>query len=145
VATYIQSGNVIFETEGGAPARLAEQIQSSLSDAFGYGSWVIVRSRDQMKSTVEGAPAGFGEDSARYLYDALFLKEPLTAKAAMVEFRVKPEVDAAFEGDGVLYFSRLRARASSSYLSRVASLPVYKNMTIRNWNTTARLLAILET
>jgi hypothetical protein len=41
-------------------------------------------------------------------------------------------VDEIFAGRGVLYFSRLKSRATSSRLNRVASLPIYKNMTISN-------------
>jgi uncharacterized protein (DUF1697 family) len=29
-------------------------------------------------------------------------------------------------------------------LNRVASLPVYQQMTIRNWNTTTKLVAMLD-
>ena len=28
---------------------------------------------------------------------------------------------------------------------KLVSLPVYKQMTVRNWNTTAKLLALMET
>jgi uncharacterized protein (DUF1697 family) len=52
-------------------------------------------------------------------------------------------VDQAFAGKGVLYFSRLVAKASQSRMSRIVSLPIYKRMTIRNWNTTMRLAALL--
>jgi uncharacterized protein (DUF1697 family) len=44
----------------------------------------------------------------------------------------------------VLYFSRLIAKATQIKLSKVASMPMYKSMTIRNWNTTTKLLSMLE-
>jgi uncharacterized protein (DUF1697 family) len=53
-------------------------------------------------------------------------------------------VDRAFAGKGVLYFSRLISRASQSNLTRIISLPVYQSMTIRNWNTTTKLLNMME-
>ena len=53
-------------------------------------------------------------------------------------------VDQANVGPGVLYFSRLTSRASQSRLSRIVSTPAYQNMTIRNWNTTVKLLQMLE-
>src|SRR5437773_10191019 len=34
-------------------------------------------------------------------------------------------------------------KASQSYLTRVIQLPIYQSMTIRNWNTTTKLLAPL--
>jgi uncharacterized protein (DUF1697 family) len=53
-------------------------------------------------------------------------------------------VDEVTAGRGVIYMSRLKARATQSRLNRVASLPAYKSMTIRNWNTTTKLLALLD-
>jgi uncharacterized protein (DUF1697 family) len=53
-------------------------------------------------------------------------------------------VDAAHQGQGVLYFSRLTSKATQSYLSKIIGLPVYQHMTIRNWNTTTALLARLD-
>jgi uncharacterized protein (DUF1697 family) len=44
----------------------------------------------------------------------------------------------------VIYFSRLIRKASQSRLSRIVGLPIYKNMTIRNWNTATKLLALME-
>jgi uncharacterized protein (DUF1697 family) len=56
----------------------------------------------------------------------------------------KDGVDRVFAGSGALYFSRLIRKASQSYLPRLVSMPVYKQMTIRNWNTATRLLDIME-
>jgi hypothetical protein len=44
----------------------------------------------------------------------------------------------------VFYFSRLAEKKSNSKFSKVASLPEYKNMTIRSWSTTTKLLALME-
>jgi uncharacterized protein (DUF1697 family) len=43
-----------------------------------------------------------------------------------------------------LYFSRLINRAAQSQVSRVVGTPAYQNMTIRNWNTTAKLLELMN-
>ena len=55
-----------------------------------------------------------------------------------------PEVDQAYAGAGVLYFSRLIVKASKSRLNRLIGLPVYQSMTIRNWNTTTALLKMMD-
>ena len=47
-------------------------------------------------------------------------------------------------GNGVIYFERLTARASQSLLSKMASTPIYQEMTIRNWRTTTTLLRMLD-
>jgi uncharacterized protein (DUF1697 family) len=144
VATYIQSGNVLFEADERGPAALSEGIEAALSERFGYQARVVLRSHAQMRAVVADAPPGFGDQPELYRYDVVFLREPLTAAEAMNELRTREGVDQAFAGDGVCYFSRLISRAAQSYLSRVIALPVYRSMTIRNWTTTARLLALLD-
>jgi len=143
VVTYIQSGNVIFRAPDSTPAALTMRIEEMLASAFDYPGKVVLRSRRQMEAVVAGAPAGFGSQPDRYRYDAIFLRDTLTAQDAMGEVRVRPGVDRAWAGEGVLYFSRLIAQASRSYLSRLVSMPVYQEMTIRNWNTTTRLLRLM--
>ncbi|MCY4626147.1 MAG: DUF1697 domain-containing protein [Acidobacteria bacterium] len=144
VTTYIQSGNVIFRAPGSAPGPLTVRIEEMLAAAFNYRAKVMLRSRDQMRALVAGAPAGFGSQPDRYRYDTIFLRASLTAHAAMEEVRTRPGVDEAWAGKGVLYFSRLISKASRSYLSRLVSMPVYQDMTIRNWNTTTRLLKLMS-
>ena len=50
----------------------------------------------------------------------------------------------AHAGPGVLYFSRLISKASQSRLSKIVSSPIYKSVTIRNWNTTTKLLQMMD-
>ena len=144
VATYIQSGNVLFTASGIRAAELARRVETMLAETFDYEPTVVVRSQRQMRAIVDGAPKGFGGQPARYRYDVIFLKEPLTAKAALKSVPMRQDVDEVHAGRGVLYFSRLIARAAQSHLSKVVSLPIYQSMTIRNWNTTTTLLRMLD-
>ncbi len=142
VATYIQSGNVVFRSARSAPAALTRRVEELLTETFDYRASVVLRSRAQMRAVAEKAPNGFGSNDA-YRYDVIFLKEPLTASAALKDVPTNPDVDEVHVGPGVLYFSRLTSRASRSRLSRVVSLPIYQLMTIRNWNTTTKLLELM--
>lgn len=142
VRTYIQSGNVIFATEETDRRRLTARIGVALSETFGYEASLTLRSADELKEIIAGAPEGFGESPADYRYDVIFLIEPLTASEAMQSITIKPGVDQAFAGNSVLYFSRLISKASQSRLPRIIGTPVYQSMTIRNWNTTTKLLRL---
>jgi uncharacterized protein (DUF1697 family) len=97
-----------------------------------------------MRAVVDRRPKGFGAEPARYRYDVVFLKEPLTAKVAMKSLQLKPGVDEAHAGTGVLYLSRLDSRATQSRLNKIASSPIYPSVTIRNWNTTTKLLSLMD-
>jgi uncharacterized protein (DUF1697 family) len=144
VATYIQSGNVLFTASRANQRTLTGQIEKALSESFAYQSRIVVRSFEQMKAIVEKAPKGFGRQPTAYRYEVIFLWDPLTPDEAMKSVITKPGVDRVFTGDGVLYFSRLISRAAESRLRRVVGTPAYQNMTIRNWNTTAKLLDLMN-
>lgn len=144
VSTYIQSGNVLFESAGKGGTALANRIERMLESRFKIPLVVVVRSRAQMRAIVERAPNGFGADPAAYRYDVLFLKEPLTAKQVVKSVSIKEGVDEAYAGRGVVYFSRLEARVTQSHINKLVSMPVYKSITNRNWNTTTKLLGLIE-
>jgi uncharacterized protein (DUF1697 family) len=143
VVTYIQSGNVVFASRETRSVGLTRRIEAMLAEPFGYRATVVVRNRTQMRSVVHRAPKGFGAEPAQYRYDVIFLKEPLTTKVAMKSVPTKRGVDEAHAGPGVLYFSRLIEKATQSRLNKIVSSPIYPNVTIRNWNTTTKLVRML--
>ena len=146
VATYIQSGNVLFSAPSSGQGALTDRIERLIRAAFEhYDASVVVRSRSQMRAIVDGRPKGFGSEPTVYRYDVCFLKPGTTARQVISGLPLKEGVDRIWPGAGVVYFSRLTSRATQSRLNRVAALPVYKQMTIRNWNTTTKLADLLAT
>jgi len=145
VATLIQSGNVLFQAAETDPVKLVRKLERALSETFRpYQARVVLCSHAKLRRVVEQAPKGFGSQSQKYRYDVIYLKGPLTASAAMKSVTTKSGIDAAFIGPDCLYFSRLIAKASQSHLSRIVALPIYQDMTIRNWNTTTKILALMD-
>jgi uncharacterized protein (DUF1697 family) len=143
VSTYIQSGNVLFESDA-ARADLEDDIEAALERRFGVPLVVVVRSHQQFRNVVEKAPAGFGDRPDTYHSDAIFLKAPLSSRQAMRIVELREGVDEAWPGTGVLYFRRLSARRVQSRMGRIAGTPEYKLMTIRSWKTTTTLLTLLD-
>jgi uncharacterized protein (DUF1697 family) len=143
VSTYIQSGNVVFEAPDRRSLQLTRRIEEMLAEAFDYVPAVVVRNREQMQAIVARAPKGFGAEPKKYRYDVIFLKEPLRANAAMKHLPTNPAVDQAHAGTGVLYVSRLIPKATQSRLNKLISSPIYPSVTIRNWNTTTKLLELM--
>jgi len=43
-------------------------------------------------------------------------------------------------GKNIIYTSRLTSQMGKSYFSKISQMSFYKNITIRNWNTTTKLL-----
>ena len=143
VRTYIQSGNVVFDTRLRS-ATLDATIESALEARFGFAIPVVLRSRGQFRAIVSDAPAGFGQSPDTYHSDVAVLKAPLTSDQAMRAVSVRDGVDQVWPGEGVVYFQRLSARRTESRMSKIAGTPEYRSMTIRNWNTVTALLALLD-
>jgi len=144
VATYIQSGNVVFTAGSGTKTTLTKTIEAALAKTFAYDSKVVIVSAKELAAVVAEAPSGFGKEPTRYRYDVLFVKPPLQARAALAEVPTAAGVDEVHAGTHALYFRRVTAKATKSRLSRLVQKPIYKSLTIRNWNTTVKLLAMTE-
>jgi uncharacterized protein (DUF1697 family) len=145
VTTYIQSGNVILRSPLSAEA-IQTLIEEGLPKRFQLDSSIIrilALTKDQLQSIITDRPKGFGDQPNEYHSDVVFLMG-ISPEDAMKVFDPREGVDQVWAGEGVVYSQRLSALRTKSRLNKVMSSPLYKSMTIRNWNTTTKLLAMLE-
>lgn len=145
VTSYINSGNILFESDKQAQDA-ARAVEGVITAQFKMDSELIkVRclKLEELQAIVDKAPTGFGTEPDKYYSDVLF---PLdTTSAEIMETReLHPDVDAAWEANGVVYYRRLGALRTKSRLSKLISKPIYKKITIRTWNTTVKLLDLLK-
>ena len=140
LGTYIASGNVLFDAESRPDEALIER---ALAKTFGLTIPVVLRSRDEMAATVEQAPADHGAADRRS--DVMFLKAPLQPAEAFAQLpQLRDGVDFVAVGPGVLYFSRLKSLASTTRMTKIMEMPMYKQMTIRTWGTVTKVTDMLE-
>lgn len=144
VSTYIASGNVILESDLSAD-KVRVRIEAALPQNFKLDSElvrVLVLSREKLRAIIKGKPRGFGDQPEKYHSDVIFLMD-IDAAQALTVFNPREGVDRVWPGDGVIYSERLSALRTKSRLSKIVSTPEYRSMTIRNWNTTTKLLEML--
>jgi uncharacterized protein (DUF1697 family) len=96
VATYIQSGNVVFCSRQTKTPGLTARIEKALSQAFRYASRVVVLSAGELERVVAQTPRGFGKDADRYRYDVLLVKHPLTAREVLEQVAAVAAAPGAF-------------------------------------------------
>jgi uncharacterized protein (DUF1697 family) len=148
VITYIQSGNVVLRSTLGADA-LRSEIESLLPEKFRLDSSVIrilPIDHKAFAQVVAQAPSGFGNDTAHFRYNVIFLMG-VGSREAMAQIDVREGIDRAWQGEGVIYYrlpSLTSPDAAKSYLGKLTQKPLYQSVTIRNWNTTVKLLGLLE-
>lgn len=92
----------------------------------------------------EQAPPEFLAQADTHLRDCVFLKHPLTAERTMEIVRLRDGVDHAWPGPDVVYFSRLEAQRTKTLMNKILAAREYRLMTIRNWATTTKVLALLD-
>ncbi len=146
VTTYIASGNVILQSDK-KPAEIQQMIETALPKSFTLDSElikVLVMTRDQLADVIANKPQGFGDQPDTYHSDAIFLMG-ITSSEAMPIFNPREGVDTVWQGDGVIYSQRVSSLRTKSRLSTVMMSPLYKSMTVRNWNTTVKLLDLANT
>ena len=145
VTTYIASGNVILESDKRADA-IRARIEETLPKWFKLDDElvrVLVLTLHQLQTVIADKPEGFGEQPEKHHSDVIFLMGIDTDRVIPL-FRPREGVDRIWPGGGVIYSQRLSAQRTKSRLREIMATPEYKFMTIRNWNTTTKLLEMAE-
>lgn len=142
VLTYINSGNVIFESVEESSEKLTKELESLLTKTFKYDARVVVRSQEQMKKTVKSVPSGWNTRTDIRCYVG-FLARPAT-KEEIAGVTVREGVDSLKVENDALYMTSLVSKLTKSAFNKLPSSALYKEMTIRNYNTTKKILALME-
>jgi uncharacterized protein (DUF1697 family) len=152
VATYIQSGNVVFNSPEPDTIKLAENLQRALVERLGVPAAVVVLSRAQLEQVIADNPYP-EETSPRYLH-AVFRgpqmdHEGIAAVAqAQQRARDKGSRDQATVVGHTLFLhtpdglgrSELAAQLARSATAAASGTPG----TARNWATVTKLMALLN-
>ncbi|MEH7117537.1 DUF1697 domain-containing protein [Neobacillus vireti] len=142
VKTYIQSGNVLFESEDGAE-QLCKRIEDELNNTFGFPVPVILRTLEKLQQVIEDCP--FATDSlneGESVQVAFLGGEPSKEGIDhMCTYNNELE-ECKIIGNEVYFFFRKSIRESKL----VTQLPKLRvPSTIRNWKTVVKLKDMSKT
>lgn len=144
VSTYINSGNVIFDAPLRSTATLASEIEQAIESTFGFTTYVLVRTKDELIATAEALPPTWRNDSEMKC-DVMFLWEDVDEPAVVEQLPARPEIDTLKYIPGAVMWSIRRSDATKSGMVKIIGTPIYKRMTIRNCNTVRKLAERLMT
>jgi uncharacterized protein (DUF1697 family) len=142
--TYIQSGNVVVGSRRTPSAAATRRIEAALAERFGYAARVVVLDAAQMRRTVDEMPLEWRAPRTDVRYYVLFPVAGTSAKDVAGALTAKPAYETITVGSHAVYWSAPFATLSRTSMSKLPSLPVYREVTIRNRNTTLKLLALSE-
>jgi uncharacterized protein (DUF1697 family) len=151
VATYIQSGNVVFTSAEADPATLAAALERAVADQLGVRPRVVVLSCEQLTQVVAANPFP-GEPNPRLVH-ALFWNGPpgteelAAVAAAQRQAREEGSRDEARVVGTTLYLHTPDGYGRSELAARLARIGggrTAATATARNWATVRKLLAMCD-
>lgn len=144
VATYLNSGNVIFSSAANDTSVLSNQIKSMIQDRFGLDIPVLIILQEELKELLKNAPDWWGDDNKEIYDNLIFIMPPLSYE----EFYdavgdPKEEYEKVSPYKNVVFWSFSRKDYQKTYWwSKTASANISDRITIRTANT-VRKIAVL--
>ncbi|MCU0448877.1 MAG: DUF1697 domain-containing protein [Bernardetiaceae bacterium] len=138
VVTYLQSGNVTFQSSQSI-AELKVTLEQGLSQTFGYEAYVLLYEYAQLAPLVAAYPFPRQEGYHAYVLfvqtEAVFAE--LTALAA-----ASPEAPYIAPGAQVIYWQAPAGQSTGTPFAKLLAKAKYKSTTtMRNLNTLEKMLA----
>jgi uncharacterized protein (DUF1697 family) len=141
VETYIQSGNVLFSASEATARRTAGLVSRAISQRFGFEIAVVTRSTAELREIATHNPFLRTGADPKTLHVAFLAELPEPSKVAALDPNRSPPDEFAVVGREIYLrcpngFGRTKL-TNQFFESRLGTIS-----TVRNWNTTLKLLAL---
>ncbi|HSK73580.1 MAG TPA: DUF1697 domain-containing protein [Pyrinomonadaceae bacterium] len=139
VKTYINSGNVIFETAEADARKLAGHIENAIEKEFSLNIKVMVRTIEEIKNLIKNNPFGGQFENDKDLH-VLFLDEemPEEKRELLIEHNNENE---KFAVRGREIFCHLKRGVADSLLGKdYIGKKLKVSATARNWRTVNKIM-----
>ncbi len=139
VSTYINSGNVFFESA--EPSRaIRDLIEKKLSEKTGSEIRVLIKTKAEIAAIADSIPAEW-ENDAEQKTDVAYLFESIDDEKILDELPLRKEHARILYVPGAVIWNIRRTDYNKSRLNKIISHRMYQDMTVRNVNTARRLAA----
>jgi uncharacterized protein (DUF1697 family) len=143
VQTYINSGNVLFRARDGDARMLEDRIDRMLARRHGLKGKTVVRSHAEMARLVKTIVKEWKPDP-EWRYNVIFLRHTLDPKSVLESLELKPEIERVVCCPGTLLWAARTSSLGRTAMLKLSSRPVYQEMTVRNVNTTKKILELMQ-
>jgi len=142
VSTYTASGNVLFESEEADGAELETKIERAVEQRFGLPVKVVVLDRASYERIVDSIPKSWvGDASVRA--NIAFVRRDADAKQVIRELQPDPEIEEVKAVSGAILWATKRSAMNRSVMRKLIGGKTYRQLTVRNLNTTLKLRELL--
>ncbi|MBC7605464.1 MAG: DUF1697 domain-containing protein [Burkholderiales bacterium] len=144
ISTYIQSGNILFQSEVADKGKLAHQISGVIVKHFGFDVPVMVFSPEELKKVVADNPYAHQKiQDAAQPYVA-FLSEPPHLPLLEMLQSVPSGKDTFVLVEKVLYLFYADSAGNTKLSNAVIENKLKLKSTMRNWKTVKKLIELAD-
>jgi uncharacterized protein (DUF1697 family) len=142
VSTYIASGNVLFESGKNETGKLETRIERAIQQQFRLPVKVVVLDRPRYARIVKAIPkAWVGDASLRA--NVAFVRRGTDPRQVVRELQPDPAIEEVKAVDGAILWATKRDALNRSVMRKLIGGAAYKELTVRNLNTTLKLQELL--
>ena len=142
VSTYIASGNVLFESDEADAAALATTIEAAIEQRFELPVKLVVLDRRAYARIVKAIPKPWiGDGTVRA--NVAFVRPGTDAKEVVRALEPDPAIEEVKAVDGAILWATRRDSLNRSAMRKLIAGAAYKELTVRNLNTTLKLNELL--
>lgn len=144
VLTYINSGNIIFESAERDKSTLVHICESAIEKQFGFRVVCAVISAHELVAALNHAPEWWGVDSASK-HNAIFVIAPKRTEDILLEVgEAKHEYELVEAFEPIIFWTAPLKTFNRTRYSKIVGTKLYKSITIRNANTTRKLAELCK-
>ena len=143
VSTYINSGNIIFQSKEDDPRKLEKKIEQMLSSEYQLESKVVLRSLSELEKLVKALPKNWG-DNSDWRFNVIFLRHSIDSEKILDELPANSDIEEVLYRPGTLLWSVQASEANRSKFVKLSTRKSFKDMTVRNLNTTRKLYDLMK-
>lgn len=145
VVTYINSGNIIFSSNIQDKDELIRISKSIIKSKFKLDIPVTILSSRELSEVLSKAPSWWDTGDKEIYNNAIFVIPPTSVEEVFsVVGEAKSEYEKVESHDNVIFWSAYLKTFNKTRWSKIASLSVNNSVTVRNANTTIKLLKLSE-
>jgi uncharacterized protein (DUF1697 family) len=140
VLTYINSGNIIFESNKSKTA-IQREIEPILKKEFGFEIPILIKTKNEIQKIASVIPSDW-QNNTKQRTDVAYLFDQIDFKKNINELPMNREFIDVRYIKGAIFWNLDRKHYNKSHLSKLIGYKLYQFMTVRNVNT-ARYLSNL--
>ena len=142
VRTYIQSGNIVFDTDEKNARSLAKKIKERIEREHGFGPEVLLLSGEELQNAIQANPFPHAVSDPKSLH--LFFLEKPAAKANLQALDLAKAPTESYVLNGSVFFLHAPEGVGRSKLAASAERHLGVAVTARNYRTVERIAEMVD-